>query len=85
MTVSTNTEAKEFTYTHDSYNTNNIFNTQLLTPNSINPLLTRPFCTCQEEGRNKLTECLKKLQSYSKRQKELLAVLVVLRSEGIDI
>jgi len=33
----------------------------------------------------KLTECLKQLQNYNKKQKELMAVLVMLRKDGIDI
>jgi len=33
----------------------------------------------------KLAQCLSRLQTYSKRQKELLSVLVVLRGEGVDV
>lgn len=33
----------------------------------------------------KLAQCLSRLQKYSKRQKELLSVLVVLRGEGVDV
>jgi hypothetical protein len=40
----------------------------------------------EAEGRNsQLTECKRKLQSTILRQRELLAVLVVLREEGIDV
>lgn len=32
-----------------------------------------------------MAECVRRLQKYSRRQKELLAVLVVLRGEGVDV
>lgn len=48
----------------------------------------RKTCNCEQEGEQRkirLAECLKKIQTYSKRQKELLGVLIVLRSEGVDV
>lgn len=48
----------------------------------------RKACNCEKEGEQRkirLAQCFKKIQSYSKRQKELLRVLVVLRSEGVDV
>ena len=63
-------------------------NTQLFTLTVEDGLPIQNGCNCNiqtEKLNSQLAECVKKLQSLNKRQKELLAVLVALRSEGIDV
>lgn len=63
-------------------------NTQLFTLTLEEGITTQNGCNCKEQTDKlnfQLAQCVKKLHSFNKRQKELLTVLVALRNEGIDV